>query len=132
MICNELFQVKEFKTKEVCFSLTSWVKKNWMPGYQPSRLTNIYTCRKYLVYLQKHYVLIDSTLHVPGNNLQPPFLPKEYHLQIKYINNRNIWNHFVLICCPVPGSFLTLLGGVFSFPKGLAVIIGCLLVERSA
>lgn len=43
-----------------------------------------------IVYLQKNYVLIDSMLHVPGNNLQPLFLPKEYHLQIKYINNRNI------------------------------------------
>lgn len=47
------------------------------------------------------------------------FLPTEYHLQIKYINNRNTWNHSVLICCPVVlGSFLTLLCGVcFPFLK---------------
>lgn len=53
------------------------------------------------------------------------FSPKEYHLQINCINNRNIWNHSVLICCPVVlGSFLTLLCGVcFPFLKAWSSLL---------
>lgn len=53
------------------------------------------------------------------------FPPKEYHLQIKYINSRNTWNHSVLICCPVVlGSFLTLLCGVcFPFLKAWSSLL---------
>lgn len=86
----------------------------WMTVNTADWLTD--TCMKYLVYLLEKYVF-GTVLHVPSN-IYTPF-PKEYHLQIKYINNRNIWNHSVLICCPlVLGSFLTLLCGVcFPFLK---------------